>query len=95
LLSNAIEGATKLLHALEQAASGIGLNINAKKTKHININCPGDIYTTSGLALNSVKQFTYLGSNIASSSKEVLIRIGKAWSVLTGRPFSYLEIRYI
>jgi len=78
--SDSIEGATKLLHTPEQASSAMGLYINAilwsvrehqhqlpRRNLHFNL---------------TVEQFTYLSNNIASSSKEVIIRIGKAWSTL-------------
>ncbi|XP_071958788.1 uncharacterized protein [Antedon mediterranea] len=48
----------------------------------MNVNCQGQIQTSSGYALNQVDQFTYLGSNIASTAKDVDIRISKAWSAL-------------
>ena len=82
LLSDTTEGASKLLHALEKAASNIGLQINVNKTEHMNINCQGSIRTNSGALLKSVDQFTYLGSNISTSAKEIGIRIGKAWSAM-------------
>ena len=40
--------------------------------------------TVAGKALKLVDTFTYLGSNIASTEKDVNIRIGKAWGALDG-----------
>ena len=82
LLSDLFEGAIMLLHALEHAASKIGLYINVKKTECMNVNCQGAILTRTGNFLKTVMEFTYLGSNIASSSKDVNTRIGKAWLAL-------------
>ncbi|XP_071944095.1 uncharacterized protein [Antedon mediterranea] len=83
LLSNTIAGETTLIHALKKAASSIGLYRNVKKTESMSVNCQGQIKTSSGYALKQVDQlFTYLGSNIASTTKDVDIRISKAWSAL-------------
>ncbi len=79
LFSDTIEEAEKLLHHLEIAAAKIGLNINAKKTKYICFNQTGKIQTINKVTLDEVDEFTYLGSNIASTEKDVLGRIGKAW----------------
>ena len=43
----------------------------------------GEIASLSGKTLNRVEEFIYLGSNIASTEKDVNIRIGKAWTALT------------
>ena len=83
LLSNTIDGAEKLLHHLEEAAANIGLSVNAKKTEFISYNETGTIKTVNDIPLAKVDDFTYLGSNIASTDKDVQIRIGKAWGALT------------
>ena len=82
LLSDSFEGVIKLLHALENAASSIGLYINVKKTEYMNVNCQGAILTRPGNSLKTETEFTYLGNNIASLSKDVNTRIGKAWLAL-------------
>ena len=83
LMTNTITEAKTLLHSLEKAAGDTGLFVNAKKTEYICFNQPdGMIRTLNGQPLKSVKTFTYLGSNIESTEKDVNIRLGKAWSAL-------------
>ena len=82
LITNKIKDAEKLLHALEDTAAQIGLYINAGKTEFICYNQNGEIKTTKGKTLKKVEHFTYLGSNISSTTKDVSIRIAKAWSAL-------------
>ena len=83
LLSNTIKGAEQLLHHLEEAAANIGLSVNAKKTEFISYNEQGAIQSKNDIPLLKVDDFTYLGSNIASTEKDIQIRIGKAWGALT------------
>jgi hypothetical protein len=84
LLTNNIQDATALLHKIEEAASEVGLYINAKKTEYIVINqdqtC--EIRDSSGNLIKVVKDFKYLGSYIAFTEKDVEIRLGKAWGAL-------------
>ena len=82
LLSGTIAGANFLLLVLEQAASEIGLKINAKKTEYLPINCEGIIQTQNDQILKSVDNYSYLGSVISSSEKDIEIRIAKAWTAL-------------
>ena len=83
LMTNTITEAETLLHSLEKAAGDTGLFVNATKTEYICFNQPdGIIRTLNGQPLKSVKTFTYLGSNIESTEKDVNIRLGKAWSAL-------------
>ena len=82
LLADKCSDAEKLLHLLEYAAEKVGLKVNAKKTEYINYNHHGTIKTTKNHQLKSVDNFVYLGSNIASTKKDVDIRIAKAWSVI-------------
>ncbi len=56
ILANTPNQAETLLHSLERAATGIGLNVNAHKT--------GDISTLDGISLKLVDKFTYLGSSV-------------------------------
>ena len=83
LFSDTIKGAEKLLHLLEEAAANIGLSVNADKTEFISYNELGTMQTASGIPLDKVDDFKYLGSNIASTDKDIKIKIGKAWSALT------------
>ena len=84
LLSDTIEEASKLLHLVESAASEIGLYINAKKTEFICYNQHGNITSKSGVAIKSVDEFNYLGSNIHSTEKDIITRKAKAWKALDG-----------
>ena len=62
LLANAPAQAETLLHSLEWAAAGIGLNINEHKTEYMCFNQTGDISTLNGSSLKLIDKFTYLGS---------------------------------
>ena len=84
LLTNTIQDATALLHKIEEAASEIGLYINSKKTEYIIINLDNtiEIRDRNGNLIKVVKDFKYLGSYIASTEKDIEIRIGKAWGAV-------------
>ena len=84
LLSDTISEATVLLHHLEKAAKGVGLYVNIKKTEFMSYNQQGNIKSLAGKEIKYVEEFTYLGSNIASSQKDIDIRIGKAWGAIEG-----------
>ena len=73
-----------LLHILERAAGDVGLYVNAGKTEFMCFNQEGSMKTVAGKPLKLDDIFTYLGSNIASTEKDVNIRIGKAWGALDG-----------
>ena len=62
--------AETLLHSLERAATGIVLHVNAHKT--------GDISTLDGTSLKLVDKFTYLGSSLSSTEKDIDTRLTKA-----------------
>ena len=70
------------MHILEKSAAFIGLHVNATKTEHMCYNQVGAIETLNETLLKKADDFVYLGSNIASTEKDVLIRILKAWSAL-------------
>ncbi|KAI8483104.1 hypothetical protein Bbelb_391230 [Branchiostoma belcheri] len=61
LLANRVADVETLLHALEEAAFGIGLYVNAIKTGYICFNKHGKIQSLNGTYLNKVEHFTYLG----------------------------------
>ena len=85
VLTNNIQDAMKLLHKIEEAASEIGLYINAKKTEYIIINIENntfEIRDLNGNLLKVVEDFKYLGSYIASTERDIEIKIGKAWGAL-------------
>ena len=82
LLSDTIDEASRLLHHVEDAASKIGLYINAKKTEYVCYNQAGEIKSKSGNSIKAVNEFSYLGSNIHSTTKDIDIRKAKAWKAL-------------
>ena len=81
-LSDSIEDATKLLIEIEKAAKQIGLHINEGKTEFMAFNQTGTIESLEGKTIKRVDDFTYLGSHLASTEKDIIIRIGKAWAAL-------------
>ena len=82
LLANTPNQAETLLHSLERAAAGIGLHINAHKTEYMCYNQTGDITTLDGASLKLVDKFTYLGSSISSTEKDIDTRLTKAWTAI-------------
>ena len=71
-----------LLHSLERAAAGIDLDVNAHKTEYMFFNQAGDISTLEGTSLKLVDKFTYLGSSISSTEKDIDTRLIKAWTAI-------------
>ena len=67
LLVNTPAQAESLLHSLERAVAGIGLHVNANKTKYMCFNQRGDISTLKVDSQNLVDKFTYLGSSVPST----------------------------
>ena len=63
--------AETLLHSLERAAAGIGLHVNANKTEYMCYNQTGNIATLDGASLKLVDKFTYLGSSVSSTEKDI------------------------
>ena len=82
ILANTHNQAETLLHSLEQAAAGIGLRVNAHKTKYMCYNQTGDISTLEGTSLKLVDKFTYLGSSVSSTKKDIDTRLTKAWTAI-------------
>ena len=70
------------LHSLERAAAGIGLHVNAHKTEYMCYNQTGDISTLDVTSLKLVDKFTYLGSNVSSTEKDIDTRLTKAWTAI-------------
>ena len=77
-MANTPNKAETLLHSLEQATAGIGLRVNAHKTEYICFNQTGDISTVDGTSLKLVDKFTYLGSSVSSTEKDIDTRLTKA-----------------
>ena len=82
LLANTPNQAETLLHSLERAAAGIGLHVNAHKTEYMCFYQAGDISTLEGTTLKLVDKFTYLGSNVSSTEKDIDTRLTKAWTAI-------------
>ena len=74
--------AETLLHSLERAAAGIGLHINAHKPEYMCFNQAGDISTLEGTSLKLVDRFTYLGSSVSSTEKDIDTRLTKAGTAI-------------
>ena len=82
ILANTHNQAKTLLHSLEWAAASIGLHVNAYKTEYMCFNQTGDISTLEGTSLKLVDKFTYLGSNVSSTEKDIDTRLMKAWTAI-------------
>ena len=78
ILANTANQAETLLHSLERAAAGIGLQVNAHKTEYMCYNHTGNISTLDGTSLKLVDKFTYLGSSVSSTEKDINTRLTKA-----------------
>ena len=84
LLSYYRDKAQELLHSLEQAASQVGLLVNADKTKVMSINnsTTPQLVTASNTPLKDSHTFKYLGSLVPDSYKDFKQRKAQAWSAM-------------
>ena len=82
ILANTPIQAETLLHSLERAAAGIGLYVNAHKMEYMCYNQTGDTTTLDGTPLKLVDKFTYLGSSVSSTEKDINTRLTKAWTAI-------------
>ena len=82
ILANMPNQAETQLHSLKQAATGIGLHVNAHKTEYMCFNQAGDISTLEGTSLKLVDKFTYLGSSISSTEKDIDTQLMKACTAI-------------
>ena len=82
ILANTPNQADTLLHNLERAAAGIGLHVNAHKTEYMCYNQTGDITTLDGTPPKLVDKFTYLGSSVSSTEKDIDTRLTRAWTAI-------------
>ena len=82
LLANISNQAKTLLHSLERATADIGLHVNAHKTEYMCFNQAGHISTLDGTSLKLVDKFTYLGSSVSSTEKDIVMQLTKAWTVI-------------
>ena len=82
ILTNTPNQAETLLHSLERDAACISLYVNAHKTEYMCYNQTGDISTLEGTSLKLVDRFTYLGSSVSSTEKDINTRLTKAWRAI-------------
>ena len=82
ILENTPNQTETLLHSLERAAAGIGIHVNAHKTEYMGFNQTGNISTLNGTSLKLVDKFTYLGSSVSSTEKDIDTRLTKAWTAI-------------
>ena len=79
LLANTPNQAETLLHSLERAAATIGLHVNAHKTEYMCFNQGGYISTLEETSLKLIDKFTYLGSSVSLTEKDIDTWLTKAW----------------
>ena len=60
----------------------MGLYVNAHKMEYMCYNQTGDISTIDGTPLKLVDKFTYLGSSVASTEKDIDTRLTKTWTAI-------------
>ena len=82
LLANSPNQAETLLHSLERAAAGIELHVNAHKIEFMCFNQKGDISTRDGTSLKLIDKFTFLGSSVSSTEKDIDTRLTKVWTAI-------------
>ena len=82
ILANTPNQAETLLYSLERAAVCIGLHVNGNKTEYMSYNETGDISTLDGTPLKLVDKFTYLGSSVESTKKDIDTWLTKAWTAI-------------
>ena len=56
--------------------------LNAHKTEYMCYNQTADISTLEGTPLKLVDKFTYLGSSVESTEKDIETRLAKAWTAI-------------
>ena len=82
ILANTTKQAETLQHSLERAAAGVGLHVNAHNMEYICFNQTGDISTIGWSSLKLVDKFTYLGSSVSSTEKDINAWLTKAWTAI-------------
>ena len=80
ILANTPNQTETILNCLERAVAGIGLHVNAHKMEYMCYNQTGDISTLDGTSRKLVDKFTYLGSSVSSTEKDIDTRLTKAWT---------------
>ena len=82
LLANTPAQAKSLLHCLERETASIGLYVNADKTKYMQSNQRDDISTLNWSSLKLLDYFTYQGSSVSSSEKDINTWLAKVWTAI-------------
>ena len=82
LLANTPAWAESLLHSLVRVAAGIGLNINAHKTKCMSFIQRDDISKLKGALLKLGDKFIYLGSSVSLTKNDINTQMAKAWTAI-------------
>ena len=84
LITETIKEAQKFLTSLEKAGECVGQHMNEGKTKYLCTSIPRPIpaplISGAGCVIEEVDDFVYLGSWIASSEHDFLVRKAKAWA---------------
>ena len=74
--------AETLLYSFERAAAGICLHVNAHKTEYMCFNQTSVISILEGTSLKLVDKFTYLGSSVSSTEKDIDTRLTNVWTAI-------------
>ena len=82
ILANTPNQAETLLYSLERAAADITLHVNAHETEYMCYNQTSGISTLNGTSLKLVDKFTYLGSSVSSTEKDIDTRLTKIWTAI-------------
>ena len=82
ILANTPNQAKTLLHSLEQTTAGIGLHVNAHKTEYMCFNQMGGISTLDGTSQKLVDKFTYIGSSVSLTKKDIDTRLIRTWTAI-------------
>ena len=82
LLTNTPVQVKSLLHSPERTTGGIGFHIIADKIEYMCFNPRGNICLLNGGSLKLVDKFTYVGSSVSSTEKDINTRLAKAWSAI-------------
>ena len=64
------------------AAAGIGLHVNVHKTEYMSFNQTGDISTLNVSSLKLVDKFTYIGSSVSSTEKDIDRQLTMTWTAI-------------
>ena len=67
---------------MERDAAGVGIHVRAHKTEYMCFNQAGEITTLEGTSLKLVDKFTYLGSSVSPTEKDIDTRLTKTWTAI-------------